>query len=112
MLSKVFKDQPNTLVNIHKMRVLLTYNDSPMNSIGVKFKLDEGVLSLVILPLREVGTQKVLHNADEIPPNLYTLGSIVSTRFKSWKNTGNEPLSVVFRDIRDCAIEEFSHESS
>lgn len=106
-LDGINKANYTTSKDLMKVRLKLTYNDSPMNSIGVKFVDVEGKIQISILPLTQVGTNMVLCKADEIPPALYKLGSIIVTRFQSWVSSSSDPISSITRDIRDCTMEVF-----
>lgn len=104
LLSKVFYDKPNTWEGIESIRILVVSSSNPMEALGVKFTYD-GQLRMTVLPMYKTGDTYTLYDASSIPPVLYKLGSIITSRFASWKATLNAPLHEVFREIRDCEIE-------
>ncbi len=103
-LNSVFYDKPSTWEGIENIRVLVVSSSNPMEALGVKFTL-EGKLHITVLPMYKTGDTYTLCESSNIPPVLYKLGSIITSRFASWKASTNAPLQAVFREIRDCEIE-------
>ena len=93
--------------DLPRARITLSYKHNPMHSIGVKFEVTSEKLTLNVMPLKSVKGQLVMCSADDIPADLYKLGSIIHTRFQAWWESSSEPLDTILREIRDCNVEVF-----
>ena len=110
LLYNLYYNKPETWAGVTNLRVLVKSGDHPMSALGIKFEVDT-TLRLIVMPMNKTGDTYTLYEASSIPPILYKLGSILTSRFEAWKSNST-CLDTLFREIRDCEIDISIHESS